>query len=141
MGLFDSKWIVEFEYSEGFFSSTKKATMVIEASSEYSAKNKAKAVLRGSYSYVKILSARKSARRIDEKNVTYKPKITREDLTSNSSETETYTDDYIERRLASMENANGGIYFSLVETPEQIKNKEILRKNREISKLKRSKNR
>ena len=46
MGFFDSKWIVEFEYSEGFLSSTKKATMVIEASSEYSAKDKAKSVLR-----------------------------------------------------------------------------------------------
>ena len=72
MGFFDVKWIVEFEYSEGFLSSIKKATIVVEASSEYSAKDKAKSVLRSQYKYVKVLSARKSTGKADERNATNK---------------------------------------------------------------------
>lgn len=60
MGLFDTTWIVEFEYSEGFFSSYKKSSIEIQASSEYDAKDKAKAVLKPAYSYLKILGAYKS---------------------------------------------------------------------------------
>ena len=60
MGLFDSKWIVEFEVSKGILSSNKKGTMTVEASSQSSAESKAKAALKVEYSYVKILSAHKS---------------------------------------------------------------------------------
>lgn len=60
MGFFDSKWIVTFEYSNGIFSSNKTGSMVVEASSEYSAKDKVKSVLKGSYKYVKVLSAVKA---------------------------------------------------------------------------------
>ena len=67
MGLFDSKWIVEFEYSEVILSSYKKATIVVDASSEYSAKDKAKSVLKNSYKFVKILSAHKSGGREEER--------------------------------------------------------------------------
>ena len=74
MGWNDCKWIVEYEASSGVFSSTKKGTMVVEASSEYSAKDKAKAVLRGQYSYVKVLSAHKSCGRSEESKTTFKPK-------------------------------------------------------------------
>ena len=66
MGLFDTKWIVEFEYSSGFFSSYKKDAIVVEASSDYDAKSKAKAVLKGKYSYVKIISAHKSGGKAEE---------------------------------------------------------------------------
>ena len=57
MGFFDSNWIVEFEYSDSFLGSYKKATMVVEASSEYSAKDKAKSVLKANHKFVKVLSA------------------------------------------------------------------------------------
>lgn len=60
MGFFDSKWVVIFEYSNGIFSSNKTGSIVVEASSEYSAKDKAKSVLKGSYKYVKVLSAVKA---------------------------------------------------------------------------------
>ena len=76
MGFLDSKWIVEFEYSSGIFSSNKKGTIVVEASSEYDAERKAKSVLKGSYSYVKILSAHKSTGKSEENKSTFKPKVT-----------------------------------------------------------------
>ena len=76
MGFFDSKWIVEFEASKGVFSSNKKGTVVVEASSEYSAKDKAKGLLKAEYSYVKILSTHKSGGREEERKTTYKPKST-----------------------------------------------------------------
>ena len=80
MGFFNSKWIVEFEFSKGLLSSNKKGTMVVEATSEYSAKDIAKKVLRGIYSYVKILSAHKSSGRAEEKQVTFKtPQVTIEE--------------------------------------------------------------
>lgn len=60
MGFFDSKWIVTFEYSNGILSSNKTGSIVVDASSEYSAKDKAKRVLKNSYKYVKILSAEKA---------------------------------------------------------------------------------
>lgn len=76
MGFFNSKWIVEFEYSDGFFGSYKKATMVVEASSEYSAKDKAKGVLKANHKFVKVLSAHKSGGRSEERGTTYKPPYT-----------------------------------------------------------------
>ena len=60
MGFFDSKWVVTFEYSNGILSSNKTGSIVVDASSEYSAKDKAKSVLKNSYKYVKILSAEKA---------------------------------------------------------------------------------
>lgn len=57
MGFFDSKWVVTFEYSNGIFSTNKTGSIVVKASNEYSAKDKAKGVLKGSYKYVTILSA------------------------------------------------------------------------------------
>lgn len=57
MGFFDSKWVVTFEYSNGIFSANKTGSIVVEASNEYSAKDKAKGVLKGSYKCVTILSA------------------------------------------------------------------------------------
>lgn len=76
MGFFDSKWIVEFEYSDSFIGSYKKATMVVEASSEYSAKDKAKSVLKANHKYVRVLSAHKSGGKVEERNTSYKPSYT-----------------------------------------------------------------
>ena len=76
MGLFDTKWIVEFEYSDGILSSYKKGTIVVEASSEYSAKDKAKSVLKNSYKFIKILSAHKSSGKAEENKATATPKVT-----------------------------------------------------------------
>lgn len=59
MGLFDSKYIVEYEYSNGFFSGNNKAKIEIEASSEYTAKDKAKKLLSQLYKYVQIKSVKK----------------------------------------------------------------------------------
>lgn len=76
MGLFDTKWIVEYEFSEGFLSSYKKGTIVVEASSEYDAKSKAKSVLKGQYSFVKVSSAHKSGGKSEENKATFEPKVT-----------------------------------------------------------------
>ena len=59
MGLFNAKWVVEYEYSDGFFSSYKKATIIVDASSEYRAKDTAKKVLNNQHKYVRILKATK----------------------------------------------------------------------------------
>lgn len=85
MGFFDIKWIVEYEFSEGFLSSYKKGTIVVEASSEYDAKNKAQSVLKGSYSFVKVLSAHKSGGKSEENKATYKPKSTAVEKTRTTS--------------------------------------------------------
>ena len=58
---------MEFEFSEGILSSYKKATIVVDSSSEYSAKDRAKSVLKNSYKFVKILSAHKSGGREEER--------------------------------------------------------------------------
>ena len=60
MSLFNSDYIVEFEYSDGFLSSFKKSTMTIKASSEYDAKTKVKTLLEKERKYVKILSVAES---------------------------------------------------------------------------------
>lgn len=85
MGWFDTKWIVDFEYSDGFFSSFKKASMVVEASSEYSAKDKAKSILKANHKYARIISAHKSGGREDEKRDFYKPSYTSYSSPSNQS--------------------------------------------------------
>ena len=59
MGFFDSKWIVEYEYSNSFFCFYKKETIVVDASSEYDAKDTAKKVLSNQFKYVKIIRATK----------------------------------------------------------------------------------
>ena len=76
MGFFDSKWIVEFEYSDSFIGSYKKSSMVVEAASEYSAKDKAKSVLKANHKYVRVLSAHKSGGKAEERNTSYKPTYT-----------------------------------------------------------------
>lgn len=60
MGFFDSEWLVEFEYCDSFLASYKKATIVVEASSEYSAKDKAKSVLKPRHKYLNILKVVKN---------------------------------------------------------------------------------
>lgn len=45
MGLFEIKWVVKFEYSNGILSSNRTGSIVVEASSEYSAKDKTKRFL------------------------------------------------------------------------------------------------
>ncbi len=61
MGFFDSKWVVEFEYRDGgiLFGTTKKTTIVVDASSESDAKATAKKVLVNQYKDVKIIKATK----------------------------------------------------------------------------------
>lgn len=59
MGFFDRKYIVEYEYSKGFFSGWTKSTIEVDASSEYDAKDKAKKLLKQLYKNVQIESARK----------------------------------------------------------------------------------
>ena len=59
MGFFDCKWIVTFEYSNSFFSN-ETGSIAVEASSEYSAKDIAKRVLKASYKYVEILNVAKA---------------------------------------------------------------------------------
>lgn len=136
MGFFDSKWIVEFEYSEGFLSSTKKATMVVEASSEYSAKDKAKSVLRANHKYVRILSAHKSGGKDEEKKTTYKPSYTTysspkvetvskpASLYSSVSEERTYNESPEERAIR------------MAEIERDIKQRKIEEKQKEIAQIK-----
>lgn len=62
MGFFDSKWIVTYEYSDGFLSRYKTSTLEVDASSEYDAKSTAKKVLTHQHKYLKILKAEKARR-------------------------------------------------------------------------------
>ena len=56
MGFFDSKWEVVFSYREGgiFLGSTKKSSIIVDASSKYDAERTAKKVLNNQYKDVKI---------------------------------------------------------------------------------------
>lgn len=75
MGFFESNYIVEFEYSPGFFSSTKKGTMVVKATGEPSAKKIAKQILEQQFKFIKILGAHKSSGKKEEKEVSYVPPV------------------------------------------------------------------
>ena len=119
MGFFDTKWIVEFEFSQGLFSSNKKGTVVVEASSEYDAKNKAQSVLKGSYSFVKVLSAHKSSGRSEENKASYKPTVN----VIEKSPGPTYRSDVIPRRELSPEERALRL--------EQLRQKEEIRKQKE----------
>ncbi len=119
MGFFDTKWIVEFEFSQGFLSSYKKGTIVVEASSEYDAKSKAQSILKGSYRFVKVLSAHKSSGRMEENKVSYKPKVS----IAEKSQDLTYQSNTTHRRELSSEERT-----LLV---EQLHQKEEIRKQRE----------
>ncbi len=55
----DEDYEVEFEYSDGFFSPTKKGFMTVKASSEYEAKSSVKSLLGAQHSNVYIKSVRK----------------------------------------------------------------------------------
>jgi len=76
MGLFDSKWVVTYNYSEGIFSSTKRGKIVVEAFTEYDAKDTAKKLLAANYSYVKIIEAHKSSGRAEERKTNSIPSST-----------------------------------------------------------------
>ena len=56
MGFYNKNWIVTFDYFNGIFSSKKRGTIIVEGHNDYSAKNKAKSILKGHYSSVTILS-------------------------------------------------------------------------------------
>ncbi len=56
MGFYNKNWIVTFDYSKGIFSSKKRGTIIVEGHNDYSAKSKAKSILKGYYSSVTILS-------------------------------------------------------------------------------------
>lgn len=75
MGLFSKKWVVEFEASKGIFSSTKKQTMVVEATSKYDAERVAKSILKPNFSYIKILSVSENQGNSSSKDDLYKPPV------------------------------------------------------------------
>ena len=57
MGFFDLKWIVEIEYSDGFLSSNKKDTVIVDAKNDYEAKQKLKKIrnsLINTFGYVQL---------------------------------------------------------------------------------------
>jgi len=58
MGLFDLKWIVEIEYSDGFLSSNKKDTVIVDAKNDYEAKQKIKKDPQFSHKYLWIRSVK-----------------------------------------------------------------------------------
>ena len=58
MGLFDLKWIVEIEYSDGFLSSNKKDTVIVDAKNDYEAKQKIKKDPQFSHKYFWIRSVK-----------------------------------------------------------------------------------
>ena len=58
MGFFDLKWIVEIEYSDGFLSSNKKDTVIVDAKNDYEAKQKIKKYPQFSHKYLWIRSVK-----------------------------------------------------------------------------------
>lgn len=75
MGLFSKKWVVEFEASKGIFSSIKKQSIVVEATSKYDAERVAKSILRSDFSYVKVLSVYENQGNSLNKDNLYKPQV------------------------------------------------------------------
>lgn len=59
MGFFDTKWIVEIEYSDGFFKATKKDTVIVEAKNDYAAKEKVKNDPLYKHEYFRICSVKR----------------------------------------------------------------------------------
>lgn len=139
MGFFDSKWIVEFEYSDSFIGSYKKATMVVEASSEYSAKDKAKSVLKANHKYVKVLSAHKSGGKSEERGTTYKPSYTTtvRETPVVHSEPVTHTVHHESRPLTAeeRERMNREAEERRIERERQEKQRKISAKEKEIKKI------
>lgn len=138
MGFFDSKWIVEFEYSDGFLSSYKKATMVVEASSEYSAKDKAKSVLKAAHKYVRVLSAHKSVGKSEERGTTYKPSYTttvRETPVFSKPVSQTIHHESRPLTTEEREEMNRAAEERRIERERQEKQRKISLKEREIKKI------
>ncbi len=58
MSIFHLKWIVEIEYSDGFLSSNKKDTVIVDAKNDYEAKQKVKKDPQYSHKYLWIRSVK-----------------------------------------------------------------------------------
>lgn len=58
MSIFDTKWIVTFNYSNSILSLDRKDTIEIMASSDWDARSKAKAILKTKYKYFDIVDVR-----------------------------------------------------------------------------------
>ena len=137
MSLFSEKYIIEFEFSKSFLGSYKKATMVIEATSEISAMSRAKSVLKANYPYVHVLSAHKSSGKAEERKVTFAPTIKETKVAYSSPKVETSSlneEYYVEPK------AHKYTEEELVELDEKRKEREkeykISRKQAEIKRTK-----
>lgn len=75
MGFFDLKWIVEIEYSDGFFRSNKKESIIVDALNDYEAKLKVKKDPQYQHKYLWIRSV---------KCYDLKPKVETQEITIQS---------------------------------------------------------
>ena len=133
MGLFSKKYIVEFEYSNSFFGSNKKGTMVVEASSQTSAMSQAKSVLKANFTYVKVLSAHESGGKSEERNVTWIPsstvtvRETHSSITTSSSNSYAHSTNHVitdkERAYREAERRAKELEYKKLEKERKIESK------------------
>ena len=101
MGLFDLKWIVEIEYSDGFLSSNKKDTVIVDAKNDYEAKQKVKKDPQFSHKYLWIRSV-KLYNQDTKVNVEEEPtttrKLTQKEKEENEAQRRLYEKEFIEKQ-------------------------------------------
>lgn len=101
MGLFDLKWIIEIEYSDGFLSSNKKDTVIVDAKNDYEAKQKVKKDPQFSHKYLWIRSVKlyNQDTKVDvEEEPTTTRKLTQKEKEENEAQRRLYEKEFIEKQ-------------------------------------------
>lgn len=125
MGLFDKKWIVEFEASKGVFSSTKKQNMVVEATSKYDAERVAKSILKPNFSYIKILSISENQGNSSNRDNLYKPPVntvkTNQDMSTKTRSTQMTAEQRKDAKLKIKLDECDNLRWKIAQKEKQIK--------------------
>jgi len=101
MSIFDLKWIVEIEYSDGFLSGNKKDTVIVDARSDYEAKQKIKKDPQFSHKYLWIRSVKlyNQNTKLDvEEESTPTRKLTQKEKEENEAQRRIYEKEFIEKQ-------------------------------------------
>lgn len=101
MSIFDLKWIVEIEYSDGFLSSNKKDTVIVDAKNDYEAKQKVKKDPQFSHKYLWIRSVKlyNQDTKVDvEEEPTTARKLTQKEKEENEAQRRLYEKEFIEKQ-------------------------------------------
>ena len=101
MGLFDLKWIVEIEYSDGFFSSNKKDAVIVDAKNDYEAKQKVKKdpQFYHKYRWIRSVKLYNQNVKVDvEEDPSTTRKLTQKEKEENEAQQRLYEKEFIEKQ-------------------------------------------